>query len=67
VAVKTKSGIKIGYFDRRDGEDLIIKWLEFLIEVVEEVIKDNMYDCINCTIENLPLFQFWVSIQQDSI
>jgi hypothetical protein len=30
--------------------------LESLIEVAGEVSKDNMYDCINYTIENIPIF-----------
>jgi hypothetical protein len=55
-AAKTKSGVKTGYFDRRDGSDFIIKWLESLVEVAGEVTKDNMYDCINYTIENIPNF-----------
>jgi hypothetical protein len=53
---KTKSGIITGYFDRRDGEDFIIKWLQSLVEVTGEVSKDNMYDCINYTTENIPNF-----------
>jgi hypothetical protein len=52
-AGKTKSGIKTAYFDSRDGDDFIIKWLQSLIEVAGEVSKDNMYDCINYTIENI--------------
>jgi hypothetical protein len=68
MAAKTKSGIKTGYFYRRDCSDFIIKWLESLIEVAGEVTKDNMYDCVNYTIENIPTsFLFWVSTQQDSI
>jgi hypothetical protein len=55
-AAKTKSGVKTGYFDRRDGEDFIIKWLQSLIEVAGEVSKDNMYDCIDYTTENIPNF-----------
>jgi hypothetical protein len=55
-AGKTKSGVKTGYFDRQYGPDFIIKWLESLIEVVGEVTKENMYDCINYTIENIPNF-----------
>jgi hypothetical protein len=42
-ATKTKSGVKTGYFDRRDVSDFIIKGLESLIEVAGEVAKDNMY------------------------
>jgi hypothetical protein len=56
MGCKTKSGVKTGYFDRRDCSDFIIKWLESLIEVAGEVTKDNMYDCINYTIENTPNF-----------
>jgi hypothetical protein len=55
-APKTKSGIKTRYFDRRDGKDFIIKCLESLIEVAGEVTKDNMYDCIDYTTENIPNF-----------
>jgi hypothetical protein len=32
------------------------KQLKSLVEVVGEVTKDNMYDCINYTIENIPNF-----------
>jgi hypothetical protein len=55
-AAKTKSGIKTAYFDRRDGDDFIIKWLKSLVEVAGEVSKDNMYDFINYMTENIPNF-----------
>jgi hypothetical protein len=61
-ATKTKSGIKTGYFDRRDGDDFIIKWLQSSVEVADDVRKDNMYECINYTTENIhnfvPLLDF---------
>jgi hypothetical protein len=53
---KTKSGVLTGYFNHRDGSDFIIKWLESLIEVAGEVTKDNIYDCINYTTENISNF-----------
>jgi hypothetical protein len=53
-AAKTKSGIKTPYFDCRDGDDFIIRWLKSLVEVPGEVSKDTMYDCIDYTIENIP-------------
>jgi hypothetical protein len=56
LAAKTKTGIKTAYFDRRDGDDFIIKWLKSLVEVAGEVSKDNMYDCIDYTTENIPNF-----------
>jgi hypothetical protein len=49
-AAKTKTGIKTGYFDCRNGSDFIIKWLESLIEVAGEVTKDNMYEFVKYTI-----------------
>jgi hypothetical protein len=55
-AAKTKSGIKTAYFNRRDGDDFIIKWLKSLVEVTSEVSKDNMYDCIDYMTENIPNF-----------
>jgi hypothetical protein len=55
-AAKTKSVIKIAYFDHRDGDDFIIKWLKSLVEVAAEVSKDNMYDCIDYITENIPNF-----------
>jgi hypothetical protein len=55
-AAKTKSGVKTGYFDCRNGLAFIVKWLESLTEVAGEVTKDNMYECIIYTIENKPNF-----------
>jgi hypothetical protein len=55
-AVRTKSGIKTANFDRWDCDDFIIRWLKSLVEVAGEVSKDNMYDCINYTTENIPNF-----------
>jgi hypothetical protein len=46
-AAKTKSGVKTGYFDRRDSSDFIIKWIKFLIEIAGEVTKDSMYESPN--------------------
>jgi hypothetical protein len=53
---KTKSGMKTAYFDCLNGDDFIIKWLISLVEVAGVVSKDNMYDCINYTTENIPNF-----------
>jgi hypothetical protein len=44
---KLKSGKKVGYYDVRDGEYFIVKWLKSLVEVVVEVERDNRYDCID--------------------
>jgi hypothetical protein len=44
---KLKSGTKVGYYDVDDGEDFIVKWLKSLIDVAEEVKRDNRYHCIN--------------------
>jgi hypothetical protein len=64
-AAKTKSGIKTAYFDRRDGEDFIIKWLKSLVEVAAEVSKDNMYDCINYTPKTyLTCFCSWFQLSK---
>jgi hypothetical protein len=42
--------------DSQDGDDFIIKWLKSFVEVVDEICKDNMYECINYTTENKPNF-----------
>jgi hypothetical protein len=64
---KIRSGIKTGYFDRRDGPDFIIKWLESLIEVAGEVTKYNMFDCINYVTENIPNFVPVLGFNSDRI
>jgi hypothetical protein len=55
-AAKIKSGIKTTYFDRRDGDDFVIKCIKSLVKVTEEVSKDNIYDCINYTAKKIPNF-----------
>jgi hypothetical protein len=52
-AAKTKSGIKTGYFDSRNCDNFIIKWLKSLVEDGGEVTKDNICDCNNYTTENI--------------
>jgi hypothetical protein len=42
-----KSGTKVGYYEMREREDFIVKWLKSLIEVGAEVEHDNRYDCID--------------------
>jgi hypothetical protein len=48
-----KSGTKVGYYDLRDGDDLIMKWLRSLMEVVVEVECDNNYGCIDYNAKNI--------------
>jgi hypothetical protein len=50
---KTKSGTKVGYYDLRDGEDFIVKWLRLLMEVAVEVERDNRYDCIDYNVNKI--------------
>jgi hypothetical protein len=50
---KTKSGTKVGYYDLRDGEDFIVKWLRSLMEVAVEVERDNRYDCIDYNVNKI--------------
>jgi hypothetical protein len=44
---KIESRMRVGYYDKRDGEDFIVKWLNTLIEVAVEVERDNSYHCID--------------------
>jgi hypothetical protein len=44
---KMKSGTKVGYYDLRDGDDFILKWLRSFMEVDVEVECDNRYYCID--------------------
>jgi hypothetical protein len=41
---KTKSEMKVGYYDLRDGENFIVKWLRSLMDVAVEVEDDNGED-----------------------
>jgi hypothetical protein len=50
---KTKSGTKVGYYDLRDGEDFIVKWLRSLMEVAVEVERDNRYKCIDYSVNKI--------------
>jgi hypothetical protein len=50
---KTKSGTKFGYYDLRDGEDFIVKWLRSLMDVAVEVERDNRYDCIDYSVNKI--------------
>jgi hypothetical protein len=58
---KLKSGMKVGCYDVRDGEDFIVKWLRSLMEVAVEVERDNKYDCIDYNMNKI------MNSQQDSI
>jgi hypothetical protein len=50
---KLKSRTKVGYYDVRDGEDFIVKWLKSLIEVAAEVEGDTRYDCIDYNMKKI--------------
>jgi hypothetical protein len=50
---KTKTGTKVGYYNLRDVEDFIVKWLRSLMEVAVEVECDNRYDCIDYSVNKI--------------